>query len=129
MRFHQQPSKQYVCQKKKKKKFVILEIIYFLHNRLVMMSQLMWISPNFGQVSNLMWIFQLERQIVWCLTLCGFYDVHSNDRKTPKDCPDTFYSMLRGLTDLALKPKYTAVPASLTRIVCMDEGMDRWNMT
>ena len=29
-----------------------------------MMFQLMWIPPKFGQVSNLMWTFQLDRQIV-----------------------------------------------------------------
>ena len=60
------------------------------------MSQLMWIPPKFGQVSYLMWIFSAGQAD--CLTLDEFYDVYSNDRKTPKDCPDTFYNMLRGLS-------------------------------
>ena len=51
--------------------------------------------------------------------LCGFYDVYSNDRKTPKDCPDIFYN-----TDLAPKPEYTAVPASLILIICADGRTD-----
>ena len=82
-----------------------------------MMSQLMWIPPKFGQVSNLMWII-----FGWTMKLsdlCGFYDVYSNDRKTPKDCPDIFYN-----TDLAPKPEYTAVPASLILIVCADGRTD-----
>ena len=54
-----------------------------------MMSQLMWIPPKFGQVSNLMWMFSVG-QADCRLTLCGFYDVYSNERKTTKDCPDTF---------------------------------------
>ena len=53
MRFHQQTSKQYVC---REKIFVIFGTIYRLH-RLVMMSQLMWIPPKFGQVSHLMRFF------------------------------------------------------------------------
>ena len=66
MRFHQQPSKQYVC-RKKNKKFAIFWTKYRLH-RLEMMSHLMWIPPYFGQVSNLMWIFfQLDRRIVWLM--------------------------------------------------------------
>ena len=48
----------------------------------------LWIQPKFGQVSNLIWIFSVGQAD--CLTLCGVYDVYSNDRKTPKDCPDIF---------------------------------------
>ena len=94
MRFQQQRSKQYVCQKEKR--FVIFGTKYRLH-RLVMMSQLKWIPSKFGQVSYLMWIFSVGQAD--CPTFKGgFYDVYSNDRKTPKDCPDTFYNMLRGLS-------------------------------
>ena len=75
MHFQQQPSKQYVC--RKEKRFVIFGTIYRLH-RPVMMSLLMWISPKFGQVSYLMWIFSVEQAD--CLALGGFYDVYSNDR-------------------------------------------------
>ena len=46
-----------------------------------MMSKLMWIPPKFGQVSYLMCIFSVGQAD--CLTLGGFYDVYSNDRKTP----------------------------------------------
>ena len=70
---------------RKIKKFAIFGTKYRLH-RLEMMSYLMWIPPNFGQVSNLMWIFFSVGQAD-CLTLCGFYNVYSNDRKTPKDSP------------------------------------------
>ena len=47
-----------------------------------MMCQLMWIPPNFGQVSNLMWIVSVGQAD--CLTLCGFYYVYLNNNKTPR---------------------------------------------
>ena len=53
-----------------------------------MMSQLMWTPPKIGQVSKFMWIFSVGQAV--CLTLCGFYDVYSNDRKPLKTFLDTF---------------------------------------
>ena len=93
MRFHQQPSKQYVC-RKKNIMFVIFGTRYRLH-RLEMMSQLMWIPPNFGQVSSLMWIFPVGQAD--CLILCGLYNVYSNNRKKISELFNPY--RLRGRTD------------------------------
>ena len=62
MCFHQQPLKHYVCQKKK----FIFATIYHLH-RLVMVSQLMWIPPNFGH-SSLIRVFAVCMKKAWVLS-------------------------------------------------------------